>query len=210
MKQATESSTDAVVAETGLAQARLDPAGRPLVPTPTNDVCDPLNWSTWQKYKCIFISTFSYFLLTYFTTAPIPSFGFLQEQLNIDYSQVSWSFALPCLGLAIGPVAIGALADTYGRRPILIFSTALAVLASGCTSIKSINFGGYMAARFFQGLGAGPAANIGLLIINDVSWEHQRGTRVGLWAISANLGTCLGGVGKYEPTIFEIVSSQRS
>jgi MFS family permease len=210
MKQATETSTDAVFAETGLAQTRLDPSGRPLIPTPTNDVCDPLNWSTWQKYKCISIVIFSYFMLTYFTTAPIPSFEFLQEQLNISYSQVSWSFAIPCLGLAVGPVALGALADTYGRRPILIFSTVLAVVASGCTSIKSINFGGYMAARFFQGLGAGPAANIGLLIINDVSWEHQRGVRVGLWTISANVGTCVGGVGKSEPIVFTFVGSQES
>lgn len=135
-------------------------------------------------------------MLTYFTTAPIPSFAFLQEQLNIDYSQVSWSFALPCLGLAAGPLLVGALADTYGRRPVLIASTALAVLASGCTAIKSISYGGYMAARFFQGLGAGPAANVGLVTINDLSWEHQRGFRVGLWTISANLGTCLGGVSK--------------
>lgn len=54
-----------------------------------------------------------------------------------------------------------------------------------------------MAARFFQGLGAGPAANVGLVIINDVSWEHQRGLRVGFWTISANLGTCLGAVSKF-------------
>lgn len=176
------------------SNTKLDPSGRPLVPTPTDDRYDPLNWTALHKYICISIVCYSYFMLTYFTTAPIPSFAFLQEQLNIDYSQVSWSFALPCLGLATGPLLVGALADTYGRRPILIASTSLAVLASGCTAIKSINYGGYMAARFFQGLGAGPAANVGLVIINDVSWEHQRGLRVGLWTVSANLGTCLGGV----------------
>lgn len=174
--------------------ARLDPSGRPLVPTPTNDDLDPLNWPTWQKYICVAVVFFSYFMLTYFVTAPIPSFAFLQEQLNIDYNQVSWSFALPCLGLAAGPLLAGALADTYGRRPVLITATSLAVVASGCTSIKTINYGGYMAARFFQGLGAGPAANVGLVIINDVSWEHERGTRVGMWTIAANCGSTLGGV----------------
>lgn len=177
---------------------RLDPTGRPLFPTPTNDKYDPLNWSMFQKSVCIFIVIYSYFMLTYFTTTPIPSFAFLQEQLNIDYSQVSWSFALPCLGLAAGPLIAGALADTYGRRPILIASTALAVVASGCTAIKTINFGGYMAARFFQGLGAGPSANIGLVIINDISWQHERGLRVGMWTIAANCGTVLGGVCKFD------------
>jgi MFS family permease len=192
----TKTPTETYAAEDGLSQQWLDPSGRPLAPTPTEDPLDPLNWSTWQKYICIFVVFYGYFMLTYFTTVPIPSFGFLQDQLDINYSQVSWSFALPCLGLAAGPLIVGALADTYGRRPVLIFSTALAVIASGCTSIKSINYGGYMAARFFQGLGAGPAANIGLVIIYDISWEHERGFRVGIWTISANLGTCLGGVGE--------------
>ncbi|KAE8552068.1 hypothetical protein TMatcc_002077 [Talaromyces marneffei ATCC 18224] len=157
---------------------KLDPKGNPLSPTPTSDLKDPLNWSLLRKSTCLFIVVYSYFMLTYFTTAPIPSFGFLEEQLNINYSQVSWSFALPCLGLAVGPLLVGALADTYGRRPVLIACTALAVLASGCTSIKTINFEGYMAARFFQGLGAGPSANIGLVIIHDISFEHERGLRV--------------------------------
>uniref|UniRef100_A0A093UNJ7 Putative transporter n=1 Tax=Talaromyces marneffei PM1 TaxID=1077442 RepID=A0A093UNJ7_TALMA len=173
---------------------KLDPKGNPLSPTPTSDLKDPLNWSLLRKSTCLFIVVYSYFMLTYFTTAPIPSFGFLEEQLNINYSQVSWSFALPCLGLAVGPLLVGALADTYGRRPVLIACTALAVLASGCTSIKTINFEGYMAARFFQGLGAGPSANIGLVIIHDISFEHERGLRVGMWTIAANAGTVLGGV----------------
>ncbi|KIW02725.1 uncharacterized protein PV09_06159 [Verruconis gallopava] len=194
MKVALDIVNDTVSDEGNVSELRVDPSGRPLQPTPTRDTEDPLNWPIWQKYICIAIVVYSYFLLTYFTTTIIPSFGYLEEQLDISYNQVSWTFAIPCLGLAAGPLLVGALADTYGRRPVLIGSTALAVVASGCTSIKSINFSGYMAVRFFQGLGAGPAANIGLLIINDISWEHQRGFRVGLWTIAANMGTCLGGV----------------
>lgn len=150
---------------------RLDPAGLPLSPTPTSDDLDPLNWNTRRKYTCIGIVVYSYFLLTYFTTSTIPSFAYLMVQLDVDYNHVNWTFALPCFGLAVGPLLVGALADTYGRRPVLIFSTCIAVIASGCTAIEGISFAGYMAARFFQGLGAGPAANVGLCIINDLSWE---------------------------------------
>lgn len=82
-------STTSDMEATPSANTRLAPSGRPLLPTPTNDELDPLNWSTFQKYICIAIVCYSYFMLTYFTTVPIPSFAFLQEQLNIDYSQVS-------------------------------------------------------------------------------------------------------------------------
>lgn len=189
--------SEATETESGnISTVKLDPSGCPLQPEPTHDRLDPLNFSASQKAICLFIVIFSYFMLTYFTTAPIPSFAFLEEQLSINYSQVSWTFAVPCLGLAAAPLLVGALADTYGRRPVLIISTSIALIASGCTAIKSINYNGYMAARFFQGLGAGPAANVGLVIINDISFQHERGLRIGLWTISANMGTCLGGVSK--------------
>ena len=78
----------------------------------------------------------------------------------------------------------------------MIIGTTIALISSGCTSIRSISYGGYLAARFFQGFGIGPAANVGLSIVNDVSWEYERGFRVGLWALSANMGTLVGGLGQ--------------
>ncbi|KAJ5549110.1 MFS transporter [Penicillium frequentans] len=173
---------------------RLSPSGSPLYPAVTEDPLDPLNWSFVQKYTCIMIACFAYCLLTYFTTAPVPSFTELEVQFDTTYTKVTWSFAVPCLGLAIGPLITSSLAETYGRRMVLIASTAVAVVASGCTSLHGNSLSGYMAARFFQGLGAGPSANIGLTVINDLSFEHERGFRVGLWAMSANFGTVLGAV----------------
>lgn len=166
-------------------------------PRPARDVNDPLNWSLWRKYRCILISCIGYFMVTYFSMSFVPSFSQLQVQLHASYNQVTWTSAIACLGMAVGPIATASLAEIYGRRIILILSTALAVLASGCVSLHGISFGGYMAARFFQGLGSGPAANIGLSIINDVSFAHERGFRFGLWAMSANLGTVLAPLGTY-------------
>ncbi|EXJ77582.1 hypothetical protein A1O3_09809 [Capronia epimyces CBS 606.96] len=166
---------------------------RPLVPTPTRDPLDPLNWSKWQKSIIIAIVCYFYFLLTYLTTAPVPSFSLLEEQFDASYNQVNWSFGISAFGLAFGPLLTASVAETYGRRVVTIVFTAAAVLASGCASIRGQSIGQYMAARFFQGFAAGPAANVGLVIINDISWEHERGLRIGLWAMSANLGSVLGG-----------------
>ncbi|KUJ21877.1 putative MFS transporter [Mollisia scopiformis] len=185
-----------------LHDARMDEFGKFLVPTPTTDDLDPLNWPNLQKYTIVAIVCFSYFMLTYFTTAPVPSFTLLQVQFDATYSQVNWTFAIPALGLAAGPLFCSALADIYGRRVVMIVGTTIALISSGCTSIHGISFGGYLAARFFQGFGIGPAANVGLSIVNDISWEHERGFRVGLWAMSANMGTLVGGlVGGFLATV---------
>ncbi|EPE03591.1 mfs transporter [Ophiostoma piceae UAMH 11346] len=173
---------------------RLDPAGNPLSPTPTSDALDPLNWAPMRKYTCIVIVCYAYFLMTYLTTAPIPSFFLLEEQFNATYAQTNWTFAISALGLIFGPLLTGGVADIYGRRICMIVSTAVALLASGCTSIHGQTIGAYMFERFLQGLGAGSACNLGLSIISDVSFQHERGQRVGLWAISANMGSLLGGV----------------
>ncbi len=173
---------------------RLDPFGSALVPTPTSDPLDPLNWSKLQKYVLITIVCFNYLLFTYLTRAPIPSFGLLQEQFNATYTEVNWIFAIPSLGLALGPLFYSALADIYGRRIVMIGGTMIVVIASGYISIRGININGYMAARFFHGFGASPAANVGLSIINDVSFEHERGFRIGLWVMAIDLGGLFGGL----------------
>ena len=87
MKEALENANESRSEDGTMTEVRLDPAGRPLHPTPTQDSQDPLNWPTWRKYICIAIVVYSYFMLTYFTTTIIPSFSFLEEQLGITYNQ---------------------------------------------------------------------------------------------------------------------------
>jgi MFS family permease len=149
-----------------------------------------------EKYVLISIVCFNYFLFTYQTSAPVPSFVLLQEQFAASYTQVNWTFAVPALGLAVGPLFCSALGDTYGRRMVMIGGTCIALIASGCTSLKGINLSQYMAARFFQGFGSSPAATVGLSIINDISFEHERGFRIGLWVMAIDLGIFFGAMSK--------------
>jgi len=181
----------------------LDPLGKELFPTPTIDPLDPLNWPKWRKYICIAIVMYMYFLFTYLvpllpsdlryiTTTTVPSFILLQDQFQATYTQINWTLAIPALGLATGPLFWSSFADIYGRRLIMILGSSFALIASGCTGLKNISYGGSMAARFFQGFAVSPAATVGLSIINDLSWEHERGFRVGLWVLAIDLGAVFG------------------
>ena len=101
---------------------------------------------------------------------------------------------ISALGFATGPLLLSVLVDLYGRRVAMIVGTCVTLNSSGCTSIHGIRIESYLVARFFQGFGIGLAANIGLSIVSDISWEHERGFRVGLWAMSAKTGTLVGGL----------------
>lgn len=104
---------------------------------------------------------------------------------------VNWTVAIPALGLALGPLIWSSPADILGRRFIFILGTAIA-LASTIGAGVATTYGGYMAARLFQGLGVSPAATVGLAIINDLFFEHERGEKVGLWVLAIDTGLLVG------------------
>lgn len=93
----------------------------------------------------------------------MPSFPAIQTQFSISYSQVNWTVAIPALGLAVGPLFWSSFSDIYGRRIIFILGTIIALVAT-CGAGAANTYGGYMAARFFQGFGVSPASTVGMAV----------------------------------------------
>jgi MFS family permease len=118
----------------------------------------------------------------------------LQTQYNISLAQLNWTVAIPALGLAVGPLIWSSLAEIYGRRIIFIVGTAIALIAS-IGSAMAKTYGTYMVARFFQGLGVAPASTVGMAVINDLFFEHERGQKLGLWVLAIDMGLLVGPLG---------------
>ncbi|KAJ9386885.1 hypothetical protein DTO063F5_3543 [Paecilomyces variotii] len=167
--------------------------GFKLHPQPTADPLDPLNWSSMRKHTILGIVMFKYFLFTYITTTTVPSFPAIQTQFSISYSQVNWTVAIPALGLAVGPLFWSSFSDIYGRRIIFILGTIIALVAT-CGAGAANTYGGYMAARFFQGFGVSPASTVGMAVgkLGDLFFEHERGQKLGLWVLAIDSGLLLG------------------
>lgn len=115
----------------------------------------------------------------------------MQEQYSISFSQVNWTVAIPALGLAVGPLIWSSTADILGRRVVFLLGTIMAFAAT-IGAAEASSYGGYMAARFFQGLGVAPASTVGLAAINDMFYEHQRGQKIGLWVLAIDSGLLVG------------------
>lgn len=130
-------------------------------------------------------------MFTYITTTTVPSFPSLEEHYNLSIDQLNWTVAVPALGLSLGPLIWSSPADIFGRRPIFILGTVIA-LASTIGAALAPSYEGYMAARFFQGFGVSPAASVGLAIIGDLFFQSERGQKVGLWVLAIDLGLLAG------------------
>ena len=108
-----------------------------LVPQPSDDPNDPLNWPQSKKILCMAITSFGA-LLYAGTVGPLTNSGLLYIALdfNTTIGQVVLDNGYQVLVVAACGPMISALARKYGKRPCFIFSGIACLVGSiiGSTS----------------------------------------------------------------------------
>ena len=120
----------------------------------------------------------------------------LQSSLHATVVDVQWVVESYGLFLAALLLIGGAMGDSFGRRSVFLFGTALFAAASiGCGLSSSISQ--LIIARSFQGIGAAFLVPSSLAVISASFDEKSRGRAIGTWsgftAITTALGPVLGG-----------------
>jgi EmrB/QacA subfamily drug resistance transporter len=109
----------------------------------------------------------------------------------------SWVFASFLLTQTATTVVFGKLADTYGRKPIMLVGIAVFLIGSILAGLSS-SMPMLIAFRLIQGVGAGAVLPVALTIVGDLYPARERGKIQGylasVWAISAVLGPIAGGL----------------
>ena len=110
----------------------------------------------------------------------------------IQNAITAWFFGSMSLQIILGPIS-----DQYGRKPILIGSAMVLIMASGlCAMTTSI--GGFLMGRFLQGLGVSGIMVTAFAALHEVYEKQNNGTKilgyVGLCtALSPLAGPLIGG-----------------
>lgn len=96
---------------------------------------------------------------------------------------------------AILPLS-GALADVFGRKPIMLLSVTFFAIGSALAgSARNMNM--MIAARVIQGVGGGGILNLSDIIVSDLVPLAERGIYEGLlglvWAFASGIGPPVGG-----------------
>ena len=121
------------------------------------------------------------FIASFGSAAVAPALPIMQYQLleiqrppPLSLSTLSHLVAVNVLLLGTSNIFWVPLANTFGRRPILIIAMLLSVLFSmWCCFAKSFN--SLLAARCLQGFAFGPADTVAPAIVGDVFFVHERG-----------------------------------
>ncbi|KMP04029.1 membrane transporter [Coccidioides immitis H538.4] len=182
-----------------------------LVPQPTNDPNDPLNWSRlrkeyhfWLLWIWGFIAAVSvnwvgpvwqslhgvdtkstnigYVLKTQFTI-----------DLNTSFGRLNVSSALCFLFLGIGCVCLQPIAMKIGRRPVYIVGTVLnfagCILGAFQNRVEM-----YFGVSILTGFGAAPVDSLVQVTTADIFFAHEKGTRLSLYVFTIYAGSYLGPV----------------
>lgn len=97
----------------------------------------------------------------------LPAFPAIARSFATDTEHVQLSLAAYFVGLALGQLFYGPLADRFGRRPPLLFGLGLFTLASlACALAPTIEW--LIAARFAQALGGCAGMVVNRAVVRDI------------------------------------------
>lgn len=92
----------------------------------------------------------------------------------LPYGTLSHLVAVNVLLIGVSNIIWVPIANTFGRRPVLIASMLLALVCSVWGGVAN-SFSSLLAARALQGAGFGPADTVSPQSVGEVFFVHQRG-----------------------------------
>ncbi|KAF2234242.1 MFS general substrate transporter [Viridothelium virens] len=170
-----------------------------LIPTPTGDPNDPLNWSkAYRTYLALLVS-FAMFLCNFLAAGPTVAIVDITKDLygppgpafTSEIAKVAYFFTTTALLQGTGNLIWMPLLIKYGRRPVYIVSfacyTGVAAWCGGATS-----YGSELAGRIMLGFFAGAGECIGPVTISDIFFLHERGTFMAIYTAALSAGVSGG------------------
>ena len=113
------------------------------------------------------------------------------------FSQFPWLFSVYLLASAVTVPVYAKLADTIGRKPIMLWGIALFLLGSILAGV-AWDMPSLIAFRAVQGIGAGAVLPMAITMVGDIYTLEERarvqGYMASVWAIAAVVGPTLGGI----------------
>ncbi|KAL8660849.1 MAG: hypothetical protein Q9202_006132 [Teloschistes flavicans] len=154
-----------------------------LVPAPSEDPDDPLNWSRGRKglaVGCICVYTFTVGIASaaiYSVLEPIEqATGLTLGDLNAGTGYMFLFFGWGCL--VFQPLAL-----QYGKRPVYLLSV-LATMAIMIWVPYTKTNGQWIASKILQGFFGAPVESLCEISVTDLYFTHERGSYIALYGFA--------------------------
>ncbi|KAH0012741.1 MFS general substrate transporter, partial [Aureobasidium melanogenum] len=162
-----------------------------LLPQPTESPNDPLNWSYWRRMWSAALVLY----ITALTAATSNSAGAAGTALVDDYG-IGWGVqntaaGVLFLGIGYSCLALSSANWLYGRRISYIICLIASIIGSAWFA-RSDSKADTILCQLFLGISESVAEATAQLSLTDVTFQHQRGSVLGVYVLATSVGTFLG------------------
>ncbi|KAJ7207571.1 MFS general substrate transporter [Mycena pura] len=175
---------------------KVDKHGLPLIPQPSSDPSDPLNFPQWLKIAILLQVSFLVGLGPLNQAVINPAYVPLAAHFHKTTVVASYQTTIAIAFVGVGAFLWVPLANTYGRRPVLLF-TALLSAASSLASGKAQTWSQLIGTRVLNGIGTASFFTVGAGVVTDCFFLHERGRAFGIFTVfltnSAHVAPIPGG-----------------
>ena len=146
-----------------------------LVPQPSNDPNDPLNWPQSKKLTALGITCWGAVLYAAVVSAMLNAAFFqMSVQINTTIPALVLTSGYQTLVVGVcGPI-FSALSRKWGTRPIFLLASVLCLVADIVGSCVN-SYEGVLASRILQGFAIAPYESLIFTLISDMFFVHERG-----------------------------------
>lgn len=117
----------------------------------------------------------------------------LLDDWGIDRTQLGFAISAGLFGMALGSLFLSPLADTFGRRRILMVTLGMMILGTLWTALSG-DMVGLIASRILTGLGVGAMIGIIVPMSSEFANAKRKDLAVSLMTIGYPIGGILGGL----------------
>ncbi|KAK3326925.1 major facilitator superfamily domain-containing protein [Cercophora scortea] len=172
-----------------------------LVPQPSDDPNDPLNWPLWAR-DLLFLLFAYCCLLCIGGIGPILSLLTLDlvAEWGITFTDVSLLTGYSLCTTACSGLFISAVTHKFGKRIPLLFSMTCAFVGTIWGGFAQ-SHGSMLGARVVQGFSVAMFESVFFAMVGDLYFVHERGVRI------AVVTTCVAGLSNIPPVIAGIIAT---
>ncbi|KAI9825357.1 MAG: hypothetical protein M1826_007035 [Phylliscum demangeonii] len=162
-----------------------------LIPQPTDDVHDPLNWSATRKNIVLAIISATAFVADFGSSIGAVTLLPQAQEWHLSPTTVQHNLVANIIVLGVFGLIIVAFSNYLGRLPVLLFCLTVSIgTAAWCAAATSFN--SFLAARIVNGLFSGVTQSGGLMFIQDIFFFHEHPRKINIWSAAIVLSPYLG------------------
>ncbi|RMX97195.1 hypothetical protein D0868_10774 [Hortaea werneckii] len=152
-----------------------------LVPQPSENSNDPLNWPWWKKHAVLLTISFVSFLPDFGTAmgsvTQIPQ----AKAWHMSKATIQESVAINTMLSGVSGIAVIALSNFFGRAPTFFWMKIVAC-AGAIWYAKAQSFDSFYDARMLVGFFVGAGQTGGLMWIRDIFFLHEIPRKINVWS----------------------------